>query len=61
MSRESNEGSGRHSLMNSIANGISKKSFFKGFLSRGGSQKNESVGSRESSANGNNVNVRDSN
>lgn len=38
------------SVINSIANGISKKSFFKGFLSRGGSQKNEG-GSRDSSAN----------
>ena len=36
-SRESGSGSGSMSVINSIANGISKKSFFKGFLGRGGS------------------------
>lgn len=36
-SRESNSVSGSMSVINSIANGISKKSFFKGFLGRGGS------------------------
>ena len=50
-SRESGSGSGSMSVINSIANGISKKSFFKGFLGRGGSQKNDDrVGSRDSSA-----------
>ena len=38
-------------MINSIANGISKKSFFKGFLGRGGSSKNESGGNREKAMN----------
>jgi len=42
-------GSGSLGVINSIANGISKKSFFKGFLGRGGSSKNE--GSRDKGMN----------
>ncbi len=44
-----NSGSGSLGVINSIANGISKKSFFKGFLGRAGSSKNE--GSREKGMN----------
>ena len=42
-------GSGSLGVINSIANGISKKSFFKGFLGRAGSSKNE--GSRDKGMN----------
>ena len=48
---EKREGSGSLGVINSIANGITKKSFFKGFLGRGGSSTNEGSGSRDKAMN----------